>query len=319
MKFDLKEFWFRAVQEFVESLWRSGRSRGHVLEGLAWLRTVAGSAADDAIESLLSAVESGEYFHSEAARQAPPSTVAHVLGGGKFRALLYACTTAADLGRTVLDEKLPELRRYAAVKEWEVAGEFTDSIPTGVGKRPGFLDLVEAIGAGKGDVVIANSIADLCWDLGTGLLRLQQLGVGSRVWLVCIRNGFDATTPAGALRLLDAMALVAEHRRDRAAYRQQIGILRARGRESGLSMAGRPRVVLSLMELRELWQVQALSQPEILRKLEAAGARVSKGTLARAILNGVEAGSLDPAARAVAMEKRGGLNRGGRKRKAEAA
>lgn len=229
-----------------------------------------------------------------------------------MKALLYACTTAADLGRTVLDEKLPELRRYAALKEWPVVGEFTDSIPTGIGKRQGFDAMCAELAAGKADVVVANSIADICWDLGIGLLRLQQLGVGSGVWLVCIRNSFDATTPAGALRLLDSMALIAEHRRDRAQTRQQIGIIRSRSRECGLTLAGRPRVILSPMELKDLWEVQGLSQPEILRKLDAAGARVSKGTLARAILNGVEAGSLDPAARAIAMEKRGGLNRGGR-------
>ena len=118
-------------------------------------------------------------------------------------ALLYACTTGADIGRTVLDEKLPELRRFAALKEWEVEGEFTDAIPTGVGKRAGFSALCAAIEAGKGDVVVANSIADLCWDLAAGLARMSELGLGTRCWLVCIRNSFDATTSAGVMRLLD--------------------------------------------------------------------------------------------------------------------
>ncbi|MEO8276373.1 MAG: recombinase family protein [Thermoanaerobaculia bacterium] len=227
------------------------------------------------------------------------------------RAFLYACSTAADLGRTVLDEKLPELRRFAALRNWEVVGEFTDSIPTGVGKRPGFAELCEAMRAGKADVVLANSIADLCWDLRSGLARLRELGLGTGVALVCVRNSFDATTSTGAIRLLDAMALVSEHGRDRAHDRQRIGILRQQARDEGVSMAGRPRVVLSLMEIKDLWEKQGLSQPEVLQRLTAVGAPVSKGTLSKAILNGVEAGELDPAARAQVIAKRGGLRRGG--------
>lgn len=235
-----------------------------------------------------------------------------------MRALIYACTTAADLGRTVLDEKLPELRRYAGLHEWPIAGEFTDSVPTGVGKRPGFESLCAAIEAGDGDVVVANSLANLCWDLRDGLLRLQKMGLGSRVWLVCIRNSFDATTPAGALRLLDAMSIIAEHGRDRAQERQQIGIIRARSRQVGVRIAGRPRVMLSPLEVKELWEL-GLSQSEMLKKLIAVGAPVSKGTLAKAIVTAIEAGSMDLAARAAAIAKRGGLNPGGRKRKAKAA
>lgn len=231
-----------------------------------------------------------------------------------MRALLYACTTAADLGRTVLDEKLPELRRYAALHEWPVVGEFTDSIPTGVGKRQGFEALCAQIAAGNGDVVVANSLANLCWDIRTGFQRLQELGLGSRAWLVCIRNGFDATTPAGALRLLDAMSLIAEHGRDRAQERQQIGIIRSRSREVGLHLSGRPRVILSPMEVKELWE-QGFSQNEILRKLIAIGSPVSKGTLAKAVITAREAGNLDLEKRAAALAKRGGSPRGGRPRK----
>jgi hypothetical protein len=71
-------------------------------------------------------------------------------------------------------------------------------------------------------------------------------------------------------------------------------------------------VILNTAELKPMWE-GGWSQPEMLRKLEALGARVSKGTLSKAIVIAVAAGSFDPALRAAALARRGGLNRGGRR------
>lgn len=236
-----------------------------------------------------------------------------------MRALLYASTTAADLGRTVLDEKLPELRRYAGIKGWEVVGEFTDAIPTGIGKRHGFDTLCAAIDAGRGDVVIANALSDLCWDIGAGLPRLEALGVGEKVALVCIRNSFDSTTPTGAIRLLDAMALIGEHRRDRARDRQRIGYLRALAKNAGEPIAGRQRIAVNPFEIKTLYE-KGLSQSEMLKALHRLGCMISKGTLCRLIAQAHTAGQLDEAAREAAGEKRpNGIPRGGRPRKPQKA
>lgn len=231
-----------------------------------------------------------------------------------MRALLYACTTAADLGRTVLDEKIPELRLHAGIQGWEVAGEFTDANPTGTGKRPGFDALCEAVKAGSGDVVLTNDISDLCWDLSTGLARLEQLGVGVSVGLVCIENSFDATTPTGAMRLRDAMALVFEHGRGRRRKRQRIGYLRAMAKAAGEPIAGRPRLALNPFQIKSLWE-RGLSQREIRDELKRLGCPISQGHVAKLVSQADGAGDLDHAARAAAMEKRGGRRKGGRPKK----
>jgi DNA invertase Pin-like site-specific DNA recombinase len=230
------------------------------------------------------------------------------------KSLLYACTTAADLGHTVLDEKLPELRLYAAARDWEVAGEYTDAIPTGIGRRPGFAKLCDALRAGAGNVVIATSISDLCWDISTGLRRLHELGLGAQVSLVCLRNSFDATTPTGQLRLLDTLALIAEHRRDRARDRQRIGVLRAIAKNGGSPISGRPRSFLHLMEIRPMYE-RGLSQSEMLKTLRSADWEVSKSKLSAMIRTYRESGEIGPeseAARVKAIVDRGGLPCGGR-------
>lgn len=235
-----------------------------------------------------------------------------------MKALLYACTTAADLGQTVNDEKLPQLRRYAGMRGWEIAGEFTDAIPTGMGRRPGFEDLCAALKAGRGEVVIATAIDELAWDLASGLKRLRDLGLGDGVQLVCLENSFDATTPTGAIRLLDAMTLVAEHRAGRNRRRQRIGYLRKLAAADGDPIAGRPRLAVNQFEIKTLWE-RALSQRAIQAELHRLGCPISKGLLHKIIQECDSAGILDHAARQSAAEARGGLPRAGRPKKPQAA
>lgn len=234
-----------------------------------------------------------------------------------MRALLYACATGADFGQTVLDEKLPELRRFAGIKGYEVAGEFTDAIPTGMGKRPGFDALCAAIRAGSGDLVLANSIDDLFWDLGSWLPRLKAMGLGTACGLVCIENSFDATTWAGKVELLRFATLIDEWSRGRHRTRQRVGYLRSLAKADGEPIAGRPRLALNLFEIKALWE-KALSQREMQRELARLGRPVSKGYLSKLITRANLAGQLDHAARAAAGEGRGGPPRGGRPKKLEA-
>jgi len=227
------------------------------------------------------------------------------------RAALYACTTAADLGQTVLDEKLPELRRYASMQDWEVVGEFTDAVARGTGVRPGYSRLCEAIAAGRVDVVVANAVHELFWDV-TRMAQLLRPWTDAGVRLVCVRNSFDATTPAGWVRLLDVAALLHEWRTGRMRDRQRIGILRAELRAAGDPIAGRPRVLVNPLEIAAGYH-RGLSQRAILQRVRRAGGRLSKGKLCEVLAELRETGQLDEERRQKALAERGGLARGGRR------
>lgn len=229
-----------------------------------------------------------------------------------MRAALYACTTAADLGQTVLDEKVPELRRFVAVQDWQVAGEFTDAVPSGTGRRPGFSRLCEAIAAGKVDVVVANAIHELFWDIGR-MAQLLRPWTEAGVRLVCLRSSVDATTPAGWVRLLDAASLLHDWRSGRMRDRQRIGILRAELSAAGDPIAGRARVLVNPLEIAAGYH-RGLSQREMIQRIRRAGGRISKGTLSTVLEGLRERGELDDDRRERAIAERGGLARPGRRR-----
>lgn len=226
------------------------------------------------------------------------------------RVALYACTTAADLGRTVLDEKLPELRRYASVRDWDVVGEYTDATPTGTGRRPGFDKLCGEIEDGRVQVVVANALHDLFWDL-TQVGRIAEPWTRAGVQLVCIRNDFDATTELGWREFVYFASRVDEWRRGRMRERQRIGVLRAQMATAGAPVAGRPRVVVNPMEVKAGYE-RGLSQAEIRERIERAGGHISKGTLSKVISELRDSGQMDERRREAALLERGGLPRGGR-------
>lgn len=228
-----------------------------------------------------------------------------------MKAAIYSCTTAADLGQTVHDAKLPELRRYASVRDWQVVGEYTDATPTGTGRRPGFDRLCFDVEAGKVDVVVANSLHDLWWDL-TQVARVSEPWTRAGVRLVCLRSNFDATSEVGWREFCYFAARVEEWRAGRHAERQRIGVLRAQMSAAGAPIAGRPRVVVNPMEVKAGYE-RGLSQAEIRERVERAGGRLSKGTLSKVLRELHDGGLLDEVRRQKAIAARGGLRRGGRK------
>ena len=228
-----------------------------------------------------------------------------------MRAALYACTTAADLGQTVNDAKLPELRRYASVRDWSVVGEYTDATPTGTGRRQGFDRLCADVAAGKIDVVVATALHDLWWDL-TQVARVAEPWTQAGVRLVCVRSSFDATTELGWREFCYFAARVEEWRAGRHAERQRIGVLRAQMSAAGAPVAGRPRAVVNPQEVKAGYE-RGLSGSEILERIERAGGRLSKGTLSKVLRELRDGGLLDEVRRQSALAARGGLRRGGRK------
>jgi hypothetical protein len=228
------------------------------------------------------------------------------------RAALYACTTAADLGQTVHDLKLPELRRYAAVQDWEVVGEYTDAIPTGIGRRQGFERLTTGIGSGKVDVVVANALHELCWDI-TRMARLLLPWSTAGVRVVCLDGSLVVTSPADWVLQMRVAQVLNSWLLGRARERQRIGILRAELGAAGAPMAGRPRSVVNPLEVAAGYHL-GLSQREICARIRRAGGNLSKGKVAQ-VLDSLRAeGQLDDSKRAAMIAERGGLPPGGRKR-----
>lgn len=228
-----------------------------------------------------------------------------------MRAALYASTSAADLGRSAADDILPELRRYAEVREFEVVAELVDLVPAGIGKRPGFEELERLAAAGEIEVVVTDSIHRLFRDFAQ-FARLGPAWVGRGVTLVCTQQSFDASTPAGWARLLDAVTLVAEWQQARYRERQRIGILRARAQADGDHSFGRPAVQVNPLEVKALYE-RGLSNVEIIEKVVKAGGRLSKGTLWRELQRQRALGLVDEDARAKAVAARGRSILGGRK------
>ena len=82
-----------------------------------------------------------------------------------MRALAYARFSTALQSDASIDDQLRVCANYAEREGWEIAGTFTDyAISGSVRARPGFNDLLAAIAAGRGDVVLAESIDRLSRD-----------------------------------------------------------------------------------------------------------------------------------------------------------
>ena len=228
-----------------------------------------------------------------------------------LRAGLYACTTAADLGQTVNDAKLPELRRYASVRDWQIAGEYTDATPTGTGRRQGFDRLCADIVAGKVTVVVANSLHDLWWDLSQAA-RVAEPWSAAGIRMVCVRTGFDTTDELGWREFIYFAARVAEWHRGRMGERQRIGVLRAQMKTAGAPIAGRPRAVVNPLEVKAGYE-RGLSERETRDCILRAGGRVSKGTIGKILRDLRDSGQIDELRRQRALIERGGLPAGGRR------
>lgn len=228
-----------------------------------------------------------------------------------MRAALYARVSSADLGATIETEQLPELRRYAELRGWPVIVERSDVTPEAAGKRPGFEALLDDVGAGRVDIVVCESLHRLFRDV----LQLARYG---REWsehgvrVVSIRQAFDATTAPGWARFLDAVSLVESLVRERLRERALIGALRSR-LTRGDDAIGRPRRIVNPLEVRDLWEA-GLSEREAVKRARALGSTLSQATYRKTIRELLATGQLDQAKRDAAIEKRGGLRRGGRRR-----
>jgi DNA invertase Pin-like site-specific DNA recombinase len=118
-------------------------------------------------------------------------------------AALYARVSTTD---QTCENQLIELRQYCAARGWRIWREFVDTGVSGsTDRRPALDELHAHARRRRFDVVV-------CWRLDrlgrnlkhliTLLEELQALGVA----FVSLQEGIDATTPAGKLQMLCAIA-----------------------------------------------------------------------------------------------------------------
>jgi DNA invertase Pin-like site-specific DNA recombinase len=161
-----------------------------------------------------------------------------------LRLAIYARVSTTD---QTCENQLEELRQYAAARGWTVTREYVDTGVSGSKERRPALDELTA------DAQRRRFDAVLVWALdrlGRNLRHLVTLIDG---WQACgiafvsLREGLDATTPAGRLQL-HILAALAEFERARIQERIRSGIARARRNGTRL---GRPKKGRALAGLED--------------------------------------------------------------------
>lgn len=228
-----------------------------------------------------------------------------------MRARLYHRALPSQ-GRHATTAGLEALRQAAEARGWEVAGEYSDAAQRGAA-WPGRRQLKAEAQPGERVVVehlhhLARSLEDLV----DTLHHLIDRGV-SVVALEGTRHSrpLDTTRITQHVALVDAVALLRGVRGDllaEAAVNRQLRPLTA-------GTPGRPAVAVSPWELADLYHA-GKSQREIVRTLERRGAKVSRTKVRQVLADLRTQGHLDDPRRQAAIQARGGLPKGGRRRPA---
>jgi DNA invertase Pin-like site-specific DNA recombinase len=190
------------------------------------------------------------------------------------RAALYARVSTRDQDP---EAQLHELRRYAAARGFEVAGEVVDFGVSGAKERRPGLDRVMALARARAvDAILVTAFDRFgrsVRHLVGSLDEFQHLGVG----FISLREQIDLTAPAGRV-LFQIIGAMAEFERELIRERVLAGVRRAqaRGTRSGRPI-GRPRRVFHRDQV-PLLRAQGLSVRTIARRLG-----VSRGTVGRVL------------------------------------
>ncbi len=162
-----------------------------------------------------------------------------------MRAAIY-CRVNSD-AQTV-DNKLVELRAYAATRQWTVTGEHLDEGISGSKDRRPALDAVMAEARrGRIDVICVWSLDRFGRSLAhvvTAVQELHERGVA----FVSLKEGLDLSTAAGRLQL-HILSALSEFERARLIERTRAGL--ARARRQGTRLGRRP-VRLAAAKLAEV-------------------------------------------------------------------
>jgi DNA invertase Pin-like site-specific DNA recombinase len=165
------------------------------------------------------------------------------------KAVLYFRVSTAD---QTTENQVPDLRRYAEFREWEIAAEYRDEAMSGAKEtRPQLEKMMSEIRAGKYNVLLVWSydrFARSLIHLVTTLDQLRALGVD----FVSFREQLDTTSPEGRM-MFGFYAVMAEFERGRIAARTKATLarLKAQGKKLGRPPINNPEVISTAHRLRQ--------------------------------------------------------------------
>ena len=152
------------------------------------------------------------------------------------QAALYARVSTLDKGQDP-ETQLAELRRYAAQRCFEVAGEYVDQASGRTEERPAYQRLLAEVRRRKVDVVLVfrfSRFARSTRALVNALTEFRDLGVD----FISLHESADTTTAQGRL-LFGILASLAEFESDLIAENVRSGMRRAKAQGRRIS---RPRI-----------------------------------------------------------------------------
>ncbi len=195
----------------------------------------------------------------------------------KPRVALYARTSPTGHGQNP-ELQLEELRQVAGQRGWSVVQEYVDEGVSGrKDSRPALDEMLEAVGAGRVDIVAVWKLDRLGRSL-QHLLRILDHLKHCGVQFVSVRDaGMDSTSPSGKL-LIHLLAAFCEFEAEVIRERSMAGQHRARAQGKH---CGRPvvkldlRPALALIEqgrgLKQVATILEVNRNTLRRRLREAG------------------------------------------------
>ena len=188
-----------------------------------------------------------------------------------MKAAIYARVSKSN-GQQSPEMQLRELREHVSRRDWQFAGEYTDTVCGAKECRPQLDTLMAAARRRQFDAVVVyryDRFARSLRHLVNALEEFRALGID----FVSLHEGVDTSTPNGRL-VFGIFASIAEFERELIRGRVKSGLAAAKARGKRL---GRPRNVLDADRIAAL-HAQGLSWRAVAAKLE-----VSERSIRRAV------------------------------------
>jgi DNA invertase Pin-like site-specific DNA recombinase len=163
-----------------------------------------------------------------------------------MRAALYARVSTANNGQDP-EMQLRELREYCQRRDWDVAGEYVDTISGSKEKRPELDRLMADAHRRRFDAIVVWKFDRFARSV-SHLLRALETFQALKIEFVSLTEGVDTSTPAGKL-VFTVLGAVAELERSLIAERVRAGLRNARAKGKKL---GRPRIGVDASRIASL-------------------------------------------------------------------